>query len=422
MNNTFRLLCTNDFAGSWDPAPTSNGRLPGGRALRDEVDRLREETTALWIDAGDLVAGGALGVADRGATAWRAAATLGIDIAVPGNHEFDWGLARFKELVQTAGIMYLCANAKLDLPATRIVDTPAGTVGLIGATCPQMDNLCADFADVGLSPLNEVIVDSARTLRRDGADFVVAIVHDGAAGTDMSFLGDWYHAVDVVVGGHTLWRCMGRHGETAVCQPAAYGSEIGVVEFRRGRRPEVWGVAVEPGGRWNGPGVDQLARAREDVVTTATRSLTSVLNAPSTMLDTLAASLAAVSSADAALVSLWDCWVTQPIDDGVVSYLPAGTMTRADLLRYSPHAHEPIATLELTWPEFEQTQHELTIPFLPALGISAPTTRAETMRVALSRRQAAAVGAQLGQTACPVGSGSRAVTISDAWCAMFPAT
>ncbi|MCL2611687.1 MAG: metallophosphoesterase [Nocardioidaceae bacterium] len=394
----FRLLCTNDFSGAWDPARASNGWLPGAQALREVIELMRADGATLWVDAGDLVDGGAVAAADRGASAWRAAATLGIDVAVPGNHEFDWGIPRFQELVADTGMTYLCANADLGLPGTTLVDTLAGKIGIVGVTCPEMAELCPEFAEVGLRPVNDVIMSSARALRHDGAEFVVAVVHDGVApDDDLSFLGEWYRDVDAVVGGHTLWRWIGQHDRTAVCQPAAYGAEVGVIEFRRGQRPEVWAVPVEAGARWDGPGAEHLDNARSVEIGTVSRALVSRLGRPNELLDGLAKSMASVAGADAAIASLWDCFVTQPIDNGILTYLPEGRLTLADLLRCSPHASEPVAVLDLTASEFEQAQCALTSPFLDTLGVYVTSgSGSGTVRVALTERQAASIAALLG--------------------------
>jgi 2',3'-cyclic-nucleotide 2'-phosphodiesterase (5'-nucleotidase family) len=92
-----RLLLTNDFFGSFATQVTSWGTLPGGDALRAEVDRLREGARAsAWVDVGDFAGGGPLAPATDGELSWAAAAKLGFDAAIPGNHEFDLGAARLE--------------------------------------------------------------------------------------------------------------------------------------------------------------------------------------------------------------------------------------------------------------------------------------------------------------------------------------
>lgn len=417
LADNVQVLCTNDFSGAWDPERTHNGLIPGAKGLRKTVARLRERSPSIWVDAGDLATGGALATVDDGWTAWQAADSLGIDIAVPGNHEFDWGADRFSDLARRSRMNYLCANAKLGLPPTHIVDSAAGPIGFIGLTYPDLAAISPELACLDQPPLAETVADTATALRRDGVEFVIAIVHDGVdrPGTP-SFLGDWYARVDAVIAGHTLWRHIGVHSGVAICQPAPYGVEVGVLELRYRNPIQTYGVTVTSEGPWDGVGATYLHQARHDVLALCRRERVSALGRPNDLLDELARNLAQLSGSDAAIVSLWDCFVTQPVNDGVLTYVPAGPFTRADLMRYSPHADEPVKTLDLTAAEFVAAQGISEIPFLSTIGIASPDgVGRETIRVAASNRQAASYSAALGQRARPVMRNGKSLTLRDVW-------
>ena len=66
-----RIVCTNDFLSSLVAHATSYGRLPGGHALRQTVERLREGQPTIWADAGDFSHGGPLSTSGA---AWRTSA------------------------------------------------------------------------------------------------------------------------------------------------------------------------------------------------------------------------------------------------------------------------------------------------------------------------------------------------------------
>ena len=49
------------------------------------------------MDAGDHIQGTAYGSMDEGASIIQLMNAAGYDVATPGNHEFDYGMARAKE-------------------------------------------------------------------------------------------------------------------------------------------------------------------------------------------------------------------------------------------------------------------------------------------------------------------------------------
>lgn len=111
MTNRLRLLSTHDFFGSLAPVPTSYGSLSGGEGLRATIEQLRSDTASLWIDTGDAVQGGPLTPLTRGRGGYAAIAELGIDAAVVGNHELDFGIECFNRDAAQLGFPVLGANA-----------------------------------------------------------------------------------------------------------------------------------------------------------------------------------------------------------------------------------------------------------------------------------------------------------------------
>lgn len=58
------------------------------------------------VDAGDAVQGSAAGTLSDGAYIIDLMNACGYDLAIPGNHEFDYGMERFLELAQKADFLY----------------------------------------------------------------------------------------------------------------------------------------------------------------------------------------------------------------------------------------------------------------------------------------------------------------------------
>lgn len=64
------------------------------------------------VDCGDAIQGGTIGMISKGEYPVEIMNRAGYDFAVPGNHEFDYGMERLGELMQSAKAKYLCCNLR----------------------------------------------------------------------------------------------------------------------------------------------------------------------------------------------------------------------------------------------------------------------------------------------------------------------
>jgi len=339
-----RVGATHDFCCSYVPSPTSYGSLPGGEGLRRTVERLRDEGPAIRADGGDFAAPGALATLSSGVAGFAAAADLGIDVGVAGNHELEWGIEHLRSHAPETGFPLLCANSpEVGLPPTATVETDAGSVGFVGLTCPDSE------AYVSAPPLEDdlarVVRDYARELRDSGVEWVVVLFHDGVdwrlgkrgyEARPERFLArcqPWAGEVDAIFASHTLGRWIGRVEGTLVVQPWPFGAELGVVELARGEQPRAYGITPESGGRWSGTGSGLLDEATSRVRGEIERPLGNTSGGPSPLADFFARALREATGASAAA---FDMLASQAPVDGVLSYLPAGPVTEADVLRLYP--------------------------------------------------------------------------------------
>src|SRR5215217_2657253 len=339
-----RVVATHDFCCAYPPSPTSYGSLPGGEGLRNTVDALREQGPVVRADAGDFAAPGALATLSGGKAGFAAAADLGIDVGVVGNHEFEWGVEHLCTHAPQTGFPLLCANApEVGLPSTALVETEGGVVGFVGLTCPDPEvYVSAPSLDLDLG---SVAIGHAEELRASGADWVVALFHDGvdwrfgaqgyeAHAERFSWVcWPWAPAVDAIFASHTLGRWIGRVEGTPVVQPWPFGAELGVVELTRGEDPKAYCITPEAGGRWTETGSELLDEASSRVLGELEESLLSRSGGPSPLADFFARALREAAGAEAAAV---DMVGTQAPVDGALSYLPAGPVTEADVLRLYP--------------------------------------------------------------------------------------
>lgn len=95
----------------------------------------------ILADAGDFVQGGVIGTLSEGKYPLQIMNKLGYDVAVPGNHEFDFGMDNFFMLAENADFPYISANFIYEnnyfpLEYYKEIKTDTATIGFVGITTP----------------------------------------------------------------------------------------------------------------------------------------------------------------------------------------------------------------------------------------------------------------------------------------------
>ena len=109
--------------------------------LRDELKAAGSEV--LVVDAGDAAQGGPVGTLSTGSYIIDIMNKVGYDVAVPGNHEFDYGMDRFFELIGMANYPYISCNftdlktGKAVLDAYKIFDIGGIKLAFVGISTPK---------------------------------------------------------------------------------------------------------------------------------------------------------------------------------------------------------------------------------------------------------------------------------------------
>jgi 2',3'-cyclic-nucleotide 2'-phosphodiesterase (5'-nucleotidase family) len=415
------VLCTNDFCGIWNPLPTSYGHLPGGAGLVRTIERLKSVCPSVWVDAGDLVIG-PLAIASGSKAAFEAAGGLPLDFAVPGNHEFDWGLDQYRNNAGRLPFPSLCGNVDVGLPATMLMKTAAGPLGVIGLTCPGLAAIHFVRNSIVGRVLDEAVTRWAGELRERGARWIVLVLHDGVdfipspqgqmsnfgapgLNVDVSRLHGivkkWLPHIDGLVCGHTLIRWFGELEGVPVAQPMVYGAEVGVIALRADGPGVAYGVPVEPAGAWQGPGSTLVERLNANCIGSLSHPLAMHANAPSPLLDAVGRSALAVTDADAAFITIWDVAVRQPLVGGVMAYWPAGPFTELDLLSSFCPPDDTIALVELTATELTGLPALSSLPYMVANGViyhpGVPHADTQPLRVAVCTSLVDRVAAWIGR-------------------------
>ncbi|ONI42406.1 hypothetical protein AN639_09930 [Candidatus Epulonipiscium fishelsonii] len=209
------ILYTNDV----HCAIEENMGYAGLAAYAKEMEKIYGKENVILVDAGDAMEGGPIGKLTQGVAIVDIMNQVGYDIFVPGNHEFDYGLAQLLKLTGLLKVKVTCCNfinLDTDQPVfapfimTKHGDTD---VAFVGITTPKVyfnwDGkypLTFSYNEDGSWLYSSVqkAVDEARAL---GADYVIAVAHLGT----QKIYAPWRSTdvianttgIDVLIDGHS---------------------------------------------------------------------------------------------------------------------------------------------------------------------------------------------------------------------------
>ena len=153
----------------------------------------------LLVDAGDAIQGAALGAVSKGEEIIKMMNYVGYDLAVPGNHEFDFGFDVLDDCSEQLSCGYTCANfctadGEPVFQPWRILEAGDVKIGFVGVVTPETFTKSAikeivneagepmyDFlADETGDRLSEALQKRIDEVRDNGADYVILDSHLGS--------------------------------------------------------------------------------------------------------------------------------------------------------------------------------------------------------------------------------------------------
>ena len=206
----------------------------GVAGARNLIDSITDEdgnklVDTLLVDAGDAIQGGPIGTLSRGQYIIDIMNQAGYDLAIPGNHEFDYGMDRFLELAESAEFPYVSSNFmhyENGEPTERVFDAykvfELGTkkVAFVGVTTPEAitkstptyfqdeeGNYIYGFCqDNSGDMLVEAIQDAIDEVAEE-VDYVIVIGHLGIDEQSSPWMSTEViprlHGIDVFIDGHS---------------------------------------------------------------------------------------------------------------------------------------------------------------------------------------------------------------------------
>lgn len=218
------VLYTNDVHCTSDDGMTY-AAIAGYKA---EMEAQYGADNVTLVDNGDAIQGGVLGALSQGGWIVDIMNQVGYDLAIPGNHEFDFRMDTFLDIVENqADYTYLSCNF-MDLETDTTVLEPYTIVSYgdvqvayVGITTPETlsksapsyfqddeGNYIYGFCEGNNGQeLYDQVQETVDTARAEGADYVVALAHLGMDGQSSPWMSteviENTTGIDVMLDGHS---------------------------------------------------------------------------------------------------------------------------------------------------------------------------------------------------------------------------
>jgi len=218
-NGEVIILCTSDVH-----CGVAKGFGYAGLSLIKE-NYEKQGYDVILVDDGDSIQGEAIGTLTKGESNIKLMNAVGYDVAIPGNHEFDYGMEQFLKLADMADFKYISCNfnymGDLVFDPYTIVEAAGIKIAFVGVTTPEsltssnpvhfqneagetVYGFMQDDDGQGVYDAVQSAVDGARA---DGADYVFVLGHMGLEETAKP----WTYAdvishtngIDVFLDGHS---------------------------------------------------------------------------------------------------------------------------------------------------------------------------------------------------------------------------
>lgn len=249
-------------------APVAPQEARGGLArlatLVQSIKRRDPET--LFVFGGDTLSPSVESSLFMGAQMVAAWNRLGLDLAVPGNHEFDFGTALFRERLQESRFPWLAANIVATPPiaglqASVLRDIKGVKVGIVGLITPATPSLAKPGPELHFEPLMATAMREVAVLRQQGAQLIIGLTHNSLAEDRQLAASGLF---DLILGGHEHQLITELVGRTPIFKAGSDARDALHVRLRASRTDKGWELA---GVSWDILPVD--ARWAEDAAVTA---------------------------------------------------------------------------------------------------------------------------------------------------------
>lgn len=173
---------------------------------------LESNPNVLLLDAGDTIHGQPIATLSQGESIVRLLNLMGIDALVPGNHDFNYGFDRLKELEEMMNFPLIAANVtdksgNLVFEPYIIKEMEGFKVGIFGLATPETawKTNPANVSTIEFTDIVEGARKSVAALEAAGVDVIIALAHLGLYEGDYTsdIIANEVDGIHVIVDGHS---------------------------------------------------------------------------------------------------------------------------------------------------------------------------------------------------------------------------
>jgi 5'-nucleotidase len=245
-SSDFILIHTNDTHCYYDNEKGLG--FPTVKALKDKY--VAEGNATFLVDAGDFIQGNAYGTLTMGEASIEVMNTVGYDVGVPGNHEFDYTFEVMLENTSKLNYPIICSNliykttGESVYPESLVIEKKGVRIGFFGLLTPdtERDSKAGCMGDAEVTDPSKAAERMVNILKGEDVDCIVAISHLGVSRSD-SVTSDQVcskvDGIDIMVDGHSHTEmedgkvCDGSidliPSDTVIVSTGCYNKNVGVV-------------------------------------------------------------------------------------------------------------------------------------------------------------------------------------------------
>ena len=248
--DSFTIIHTNDTHCFYDG--DGGVGFPTVSALKEQYSR---KGVVFTVDAGDFLQGNSYGTMTAGQGSVDVMNTIGYDLCVPGNHEFDFGLDVLLERVGQLDFPIICANLVYSDTGENVFDgyivleKRGIRVGFFGLLTPETPTVTTEGA-MGNTEVTDPVTaakEMVSVLRAQNVDTVVAVGHLGVAREGFITSDELCRdvpGIDIFIDGHSHTEmedgkvCDGsivlEKSDTMIASTGCYLHNVGIITCKSG--------------------------------------------------------------------------------------------------------------------------------------------------------------------------------------------
>ncbi|MBI2252594.1 MAG: bifunctional metallophosphatase/5'-nucleotidase [Armatimonadetes bacterium] len=237
------ILHTNDFHGRLLPYKDSSGEeIAGAENLSGLIRDMRKKyPEVLLLDAGDIAQGTPISNLFFGKPVVEVMNYNKYFASTLGNHEFDWGQDKLKEIIHQANFPFICANIFDEKTGKRFANLKPYLIfklknikiGIIGLITPQtfQTTMPSHVKNLIFEDPLKIYAGIYPLLKSKGVDLIIVLSHLGLE--DDMRLAENSSGIDLIVGGHshTVLNSPKKINQTYIVQAGSYGKYLGKVDL-----------------------------------------------------------------------------------------------------------------------------------------------------------------------------------------------